>query len=222
MITRILCLFMCMFVFSFVTVTDRGLAPGQPVFAGGKDPVKTDTNSTKTKPSKDKSSKKKSKKELEREKEIRGSLRAIELTLNGLDRAAKNNKLRAFLRSLSRLTSLQVGIDTMYAELDGTKHENKPQAIYDKLNGFARQKADPELRENARNLLQAIAASRYFGRALAAREAYKKAKKAQDYNEMADQQNEYEDARGDFHRKADKLPRDIRNKLFFKLPREIE
>ena len=218
MLIRILCLFVCFLSFSVVSVSNPGVSLGGPALAGeggggGQDPAASNAP-------KDKSSTTKAQKE--KDKAVRGSLRAIELTLNAIERSAKNNKLRSILRSKRRVTSLQVGIDTMYDELDGTKHQNKPQAIYDKLNEYARQKNDPELRQNARDLLQAIAASRQFGRALDAREAYKKAKKAQDYNEMAKQQNEYEDARSEFHRKADKMTRSVRNKLFFKLPREIE
>lgn len=218
MLTRVLCLIVCSAVFSFFTVSEFSFSPGSPAFAGGGGG--RDEPASKEKKSKDKSTK--TKEQREKEKAVRGSLRAIDLTVAGLTRAAKRNNLRSILRSSRRVTSLRVGIDTMYSELDGTEHENKPQAVYDKLNEYARQKENKELRQNARNLIIAIAADRHLDKALDAQEGYKKAMKKGDVKKAIEHRVDYENAREDYHREADRLPKEIRNKLFFKLPREIK
>ncbi len=223
MISRILCLLVCSFTFSFLTISDLGLAPGSPAIAGGEGGREAPDIKTKDKKSKDKSSKSsKTKEQREKEKAVRGSLRAIDLTVAGLERAAKRNNLRTILKSSRRVTSMRVGIDTMYAELEGTEHENKPQAVYDKLNEYARQKENKELRQNARNLIIAISTDRHLGKALDAHEGYKEAMKKGDVKTAINHRVDYENAREDYHREADRLPKEIRNKLFFKLPREIK
>ena len=214
---RILCLITICVLFSFFSLSSTGLSPGGMVFAGG------DGGNNASKPKKEtKQKNSKSKEQKAREKAIRGSLRAIDLTIASLEKAAKNNNLRRILNSSRRVTSMRAGIDTMYAELDGTEHENKPQKVYDKLNEYARQKDNKELKANARNLIIAIAADRHFGAALEARQGYKDAMKKGDVKAAINHRVDYDNAREDFHREADRLPRETRNKLFFKLPREIE
>lgn len=213
MINRTLFIIVCFTAFTFVLFSGAGLTPGTAAFAsggggGGRD-VQIESSNEETKGQKSK------------DKQVRGSLRAVELNLDMLDKEAKRNNLRGLGTSSRRISSLRLSIDTAYDELDGTKHRNEPNKIYEKLRDFANQKDNRELAFFARNILRAIAADRQLHRALEAADRYNKAIKAGKTVEAIDHQIEYEDARSEYHRQGRKIPKKLRDRLFDPLPKNV-
>jgi len=154
-------------------------------------------------------------------RKARGSLRALELTLENLDREAKKDDLQSLTSNIRKITGLRIAIDTMFDELEDTKHRNDPNKIYEKLKKWSQLKVNKKRAYFARNLLRAIAAERQFGRALEAMDRYNKAKKAGKEIEAIDHQIDYERARAEFHERARRIPPKLRNHLFDPLPKEV-
>jgi hypothetical protein len=122
---------------------------------------------------------------------------------------AKKDKLKGLATNLKRLENFAAELDKMGANYSGWKSVEF-NLIYLQLRCYANQKQDKELRKLARGILQALAVIKERDHAKAKREKWRKAKAEKNPIKTVLAEAEYSDARGDYHRAAKKLPKEMK------------
>lgn len=130
---------------------------------------------------------------------------------------ARKDKLKGLATTLKRLENFEKQLDAMGRTYTGWRSVEF-NLIYLQLRCYANQKQDKALRKWARGILQALAVIKERDHALSKQEKWRKAKAEKNPVKTVLAEAEYSDARGDYHRAAKKLPKEIKA-LFTPLPK---
>lgn len=140
-----------------------------------------------------------------RQSKIR-KIRDVQTKLAGY---AKKYKLKGLATNLKRLENFARQMDAMGQRYSGWKSVQF-NLIYTQMQCYANQKVDKELRKWARGILQALAVIKERDHVAEKRAKWRKAKEEKNPIKTAIAEAEYSDARGDYHRAARKLPKEIK------------
>lgn len=146
-------------------------------------------------------------------------VRTVKRVQDDLHRQARRDNLDELSTNIKSVRSLQRKIDKTFAKLSETSNRNEPNKIFLQLSKYGNYKANPTLSTNARIVSTAIATVRLLDRALAIQKNCIEAKKSGDDIARINCEQKYKAARSEYHRKARKLKKDVREKLFDPLPK---
>lgn len=202
----VLGIFVCVF-----SITDSGVSPGQPAYAGG------EGGNNATKPKSENKAKPAKETDKAKQKRIKEGLALVEKLKDHIEKNAKDNKLRNIATDINQLRYLQQSLDRAYALLDGTKQRNTPNDINKMLNQMSRSK-DKALKFYAQNTKRGINTHREMWDAQDIGRLYDQALTSGSELDKIDLKIKYERAVDEYHAAARKIPVELRHAVFQPMP----
>lgn len=215
-ICRILCICFSCICLLMISGASDGSGILTPAYAGGEG----GNNAHKEKPENQSKPKKKSKADKAAEAEIAKARKQIQKMIEDIHKAAKKTDLKQIATDLNEIRILQQTLDHSSDALDGTKYRNEPNDLLQALRGYARQKKNKTLSFYAQNIIRAMRAHRVMWEAQNIGHELQKAEANSDPVKTPLLQDEYKEARKEFHRLARKIPEPLRSRIFQPLPAE--
>jgi len=199
-----------------ISVASDGLGILTPAYAGGEG----GNNANKEQPEAQSKPKKKSKADKTREAEIAKARKHLRDVIETIHKEAKKTDLKKIAVDLNEIRILQQTMDYSSDALDGTKYRNEPNDLLKTLRDYARQKKNKTLSFYAQNIIRAMRAHRVMWEAQNIGHELQKAEANSDPVKTPLLQDEYKEARKEFHRLARKIPEPLRSRIFQPLPAE--
>ena len=155
-----------------------------------------------------------------RKQRIEQGLSLVKANIRELNYWSKEDNLLTPATDLARIRALQWNIDGAFEKLRGTKYRNEPNKSYQLLTKWRNDKSRKVRAYYARVILSGIAAVREMDKTEKLAEQYQEAKKKGEDLKAALIKGEYREQRSRYYEKVRQVPKDMRDRLFEKFPKD--